>query len=191
MSLKFTDLRDLEEVVNYKRYENIETWRRYINDKQHEIDIVHLNIRSLRKNFGELLVLINNCLGKLDVIILSEINIKRDELSFYAINGYNLYANTRENKRGGGVLMYIKENINCEVETADTTASEVLHGKLQINGKLLHLIAVYRPPNSNKLRFLKETNILIKNIQKNESIVIVGDMNLNLLGTQLNSTLMK
>lgn len=192
MLLKFTgNIEFEEEAISYVKYETIECWERNINIKHKEIDIVHLNIRSLRKNFAEFMLMVNNCLGKLDVIILSEVNIKREELSFYTIDGYNLHAETRENQRGGGVLIYTKESLNFEAKPIECSASEAIYGKMLINGKLLHLFAIYRPPRSNKLRFIKEMKILIKSVPSTESIILIGDTNLNTLGNKSNGTIIK
>lgn len=40
-------------------------------------------------------------------------------------------SNTREESRGRGVPIYTKDTLNFAVEEGDTTASEMLHGKLQ------------------------------------------------------------
>ncbi|CAH2092606.1 unnamed protein product [Euphydryas editha] len=156
--------------------------------KQNEIDIVHLNIRSLRKQFNELLVLLNNCEGKIDIIILSEINIKKDEVAHYSITGYTMYANTREEQRGGGVIIYIKENINFTADTLEISASETLHGKLKLEKSILHILATYRPPKTNKSRFVEEINTFLKDIPAKEDVVFIGDMNLDLLGDKFNKT---
>lgn len=80
-----------------------------------ELQIVHLNIRSLRKNFHQLLVLLKDCAYSIDIIILSEINIKQDELSMYNIQGYEMHANTRKRRRGGGILFYTKSMHNANL----------------------------------------------------------------------------
>lgn len=150
--------------------------------------MVHLNIRSLRKYFNEFLTLLKTCEEKIDLIILSEVNIKREELALYAISGYNIHANLRETKKGGGIIIYAKENLNFDVDIIDTSAAETLRVKLKAEKKFLHVIATYRPPGTNKLRFLKELNIIVKEIPPLDDVVVIGDMNIDILGDKINKT---
>lgn len=152
------------EEIEYTRYNNLAVWSNSIKNKNKEIDIVHLNIRSLRKQFAELLVMLNQCDEKIDLLILSEVNVKQEELSFYSIPGYNMHSNTREESRGGGVLMYAKDTLNFAAEEGDNTASEMLHGRLQTENEIIHVISVYRPPTMNKLKFVDEISYLLKKI---------------------------
>ena len=50
--------------------------------------IIYLNIRSLRKNFDQLIVSLNDILENIDVIILVETNISDEENDLYKINGF-------------------------------------------------------------------------------------------------------
>lgn len=60
-----------------------------MNKNNKDIDIIHINIRSLKKQFNQLLVLLNANFN-IDIIILTEINIKNEELPLFKINGYNI-----------------------------------------------------------------------------------------------------
>lgn len=116
------------------------------------------------------------------MLVLTEVNVKEDELSLYCIEGYNQFANTRENTRGGGVLIYAKENLIFNANKTLTSSVEGLHGKLTINHSTINIIAVYRPPRLNKVLFLNEIEQILRRVPANEDIIMLGDVNINLLG---------
>lgn len=148
--------------------------------------ILHLNIRSLRKHFNELLVMLEEIQHAIDVIILSEININREELSFYRISGYSMYSFTRESTRGGGILIYASNRLSFEAEIVNTEAMETLHGRLKIGTHTTHIIALYRPPSKNKLHFLDQLETIIKNVPAAENLIVIGDTNIDMLYDKMN-----
>lgn len=85
--------------------------------------LIHMNIRSPRKNFITFLTQINNILNKIHLIILTETNITDDENQFYSIHGYNAIFINRES-RGGGIAIYTKENISFETHTTNAISYE-------------------------------------------------------------------
>lgn len=164
----------------YDRHLNLSSWKLNISRDEKYLRVLHLNIRSLRKHFNELLVFLKGYTEFINVLVLSEVNIKAEEVSMYQIEGYNLFAKTREKTRGGGLLIYIKEDLTFIEKPSQLSSAEVLHGTLSMNNECLNIIAVYRPPKTNKMQFISETEILIKKIPRNESIIIVGDINIEL-----------
>lgn len=149
------------------------------------IHIIHLNIRSLRKHFNEVQVLLEASKCEIDIIILSEINIKKEELPLYNLPGYESCAVTRENKRGGGILIYAKDVLGFSAEIANTQAMEAMHGKLKKDNHTLHIIALYRPPSKNKSHFIEQIGNMIKKIPSAENIIVIGDTNIDLLNNAL------
>lgn len=51
-------------------------------------------------------------------------NIKKEELNFYTIQGYNTHILTRETSRGGGILIYAKDKLNYEAQINNTGSME-------------------------------------------------------------------
>lgn len=167
------------------------TWTQSITNHNEYLHIAHLNIRSLRKNFNELQIFVNNCTEEIGILLLTEVNIKENELALYHIKGYNIFANTRENKRGGGVLIYVKEYLMFNASKTLTSSLEGLHGKLTADHSTINIIAVYRPPKTNKLLFVDEIEQIIKRIPASEQILMLGDVNINLLGLGENQQVSK
>lgn len=72
------------------------------------------------------------------------------------------YSNTREESRGKGVLIYTKDTLNFAVEEGDTTACEMLHGKLQTESDIIPTPTCYFcvPTPKNKLKFVGESQFI-------------------------------
>lgn len=140
-TIKFTDNTDNVTETQYSRYKDIVTLSKTWLSNQNGLTILHLNISSLRKHFNELLVLLFQSVCEIDILILTEINIKEEEICLYAIPGYDSYAYTRETCRGGGILVYHKEILSLEFLTLPTTSFEAIHAKVTIDKRVIHIIA--------------------------------------------------
>lgn len=70
------------------------------------INLVHINIQSIRKKIDDLEEYINQTSNltksKIHIIALSEIWIYENENKFYNLSGYNVYFSNRNNNRSGG-----------------------------------------------------------------------------------------
>jgi len=72
-------------------------------------NIFVLNIRSIRSNFNELCLYLDNVRNKeYDIIVLTESWVYNNEIRYYSLGGYTTYLSKRENKRSGGVVLYVK-----------------------------------------------------------------------------------
>ena len=146
-----------------------------------DFTIFHLNIRSIRKNWDSFLVIFEKLCIKKEVagVILTEVNITTDETFLYKINGFNVYSSLREGRRGGGILLYIKQDFKFTNENFKMTNSESIIGILNIKGKTIRILAIYRLPDQNVLYFLQELEHIVK-MSKNKKTIIIGDININL-----------
>jgi hypothetical protein len=135
----------------------------------------------MRKNFGEFQCMIKACSSLLDIIILSEINIKKEELFLYNLEGYNIYTRTREDRRGGGLLIYTKPELLTEKLNTRGHTSEILHIMTRNFRNPLHILAIYRPPSASKTGFIQELDGILGNIPRTDNIIIIGDININIL----------
>lgn len=141
--------------------------------------LIYMNIRSLRKNFNTFLVNINKIINKIKIIILVETNIKDDENRFYSINNFNSVFLNREGN-GGGIAVYIKENINFTTTHLNTSYFETMQIDLSIDTKTITLIPAYRPPHQNANMFINELEQIINKTPKNRVMIVVGDININI-----------
>ena len=145
---------------------------------------MHLNIRSLRKNWDAFLVYISG-LNKLKPcgFILTEVNIHQDEAAFYEIEGYQSYVLLRDSRRGGGIMIYLRDDISAVRVYRETESFELIQLNTIIDDYHLRIISIYRPPNLSKNRFLEELEYLISENCSGETIIL-GDINIDIKDKQ-------
>lgn len=136
-----------------------------------DLSFIHLNIRSLRKNFTTFISQINNIINKIHLIILTETNIVDDENNFYSLHGFNSTFLNREG-RGGGIAVYVKENINFKTTNINTDSYETLRIDINKNNKTTTVIPIYRPPHQNINTFTNELDLSISNINRKNTTII-------------------
>lgn len=100
----------------------------------------------------------------------------------YNIPNYTSYANTRKDKRGGGICVFIRNDYQFSPTSITGVASEILTGLLESpTGNILYIVALYRPPKTNKNKFIQDLDGLLSNIPNDQDIVVAGDVNINIL----------
>ncbi len=104
-----------------------------------------LNARSVRNKFDELkeLILVNSW----DIIGIKETWIRSNDKYFigeYSLKSYSLFNKDRFNKKGGGVLLFIKKALNPIKHSLDSN-QEIICVYLNLEIKI-RLVLVYRPP---------------------------------------------
>jgi len=88
-----------------------------------------LNIRSLRTSWNTFLASIDDFADKIDIIALCEINIKESETAFYSLTGFKQFTLTRENKKGGGLMLFIRNKYDfVDVQMKFYLTLECIHG---------------------------------------------------------------
>ena len=118
--------------------------------------VLHLNIRSMKKNFENFKEFLKNLSVSFSAICLSETWCEpQDESqnSNYVLSGYSLFYQYRQYRRGGGVCLFVKESVFCKTRqdlSIKCDANESLC--LQITNeksKNITLNLTYRPPNGD------------------------------------------
>ena len=71
-----------------------------------------MNIRSLPKHGGELLVFLKLLETDFDIVVLTEIGSRNIDLVKHLLNDYDFYYVTPLNNMYGGVGIYVSSNIN-------------------------------------------------------------------------------
>ena len=143
------------------------------------LNLFYTNARSIIKKRDELVTYVMS--EKPDIVSITEtwLNISENHLiSEVNIPGYNMFLNCRENKRGGGVLLYIKDTINAtEINKEKRSAYESVYVKIKINKQYLIIATIYRPPKmtpeNDKLLYDE-----IETVVKTKTSIICGDFNL-------------
>ena len=147
--------------------------------KSNGLKIGQLNVRSILPKIEEIRYLLSN--SGLDILCINESwldnTICNSEIN---VDNYVTVRNDR-NRSGGGVLIYIKENLDYKeradlcVETIEATWIEL---KLTSNTSML-LCCLYRPPSAKNEYFNDMLDMFEKAYVENSELCLAGDLNHN------------
>lgn len=152
------------------------------------LTIVYLNIRSIRSNWDAFLLQIKHAISNLDIIILAEVSCSQSEVNFYHIDGFTSLYSLRENKKGGGIILYYKTcRLLCAQIDIQTNAFENVTCFLEPIGNMTSapvcVHAVYRPPSSSTKIPISDANIelyaTLESLKAYKELVVIGDTNIN------------
>ncbi|CAG4944486.1 unnamed protein product [Parnassius apollo] len=144
-------LSHIEDKYEYKKFLDANAWSTYLKTSTEALE---------RTNFS------------IDILLLSEINIRQAELPLYCIDGYDMHGFTIENRRGGGLLVYSKNELRLQTVNPQSCGLEILHSQFKSSDTTIRIITVYKPPNTNKLRCIQELSVLIKQIPEYEDSLL-------------------
>ena len=159
-------------------------------------NIVHMNIRSLDKHFGELVAFKTQTNYLFDYIGLSEIGKKNIDSRKALLNnlGYTLHYKLSHLSKGGvGLITKKDEDIkvrydlvfeNTKFAKVSLTTESIWIEKIHTEEKHNFILGVvYRHPGSTKEcleEFTKQLNTIISKIEKeNKKVYIIGDLNID------------
>ena len=122
-------------------------------------------------------------LNNLDLCILTETWIKEDDTitpSRLCPSDYKALSICRHSRIGDGIATVYNSNLNISIaralpfKTMDSTCFNINTGN-----RLINLITIYRPPDSNILEFCNElTNLLESKINWSGELILPGDLNI-------------
>ena len=146
--------------------------------------VLHLNIRSMKKNFENFKEFLKNLSVSFSAICLSETwyeSQEESQNSNYILSGYNFFYQYRQYSRGGGVCLFVKESFCCKTrqnlsincDAIESLCLEITNEK----SKNIILDLKYRPRNGDVEEFEKHLNkILSTNDILKKKVVMTGDL---------------
>ena len=153
--------------------------------------LIHSNIRSASKNADDLSNFLTTLDHKFDIIGLSETWLNENNDIVPGFSNYTQVHNYRTNRTGGGVSLLLSAYIRYhkfEDLSIITELFESIFIEIETVSNNVIIGCIYRPPNSNLIRFNEEINILLKKLNSmNKSVYIMGDYNINLLNSSSHS----
>lgn len=145
----------------------------------------HLNVRSLRNKVDTFDTLISHFPSQIDVFMLTE-TWYHDYDDMYALQGYNYFYLNSQVKRGGGVSIYVRQSIRCDILARYTEMTDDFE-ILTVRSNNLVFSVVYRPPSACFDKFSSFLDRYLEFISLNKlTLFLGGDFNVN---TLLHSTL--
>ena len=146
---------------------------------ENKLNVYYTNCRSILNKIDLLRGLA--CVEKFDIIALTETWLDMSGKVFnpeVKIDGYTLLYKDRENRRGGGVALYIRDTLQCCINGKIKTDSktESLWVDIKEGSQTVVLGLVYRPPNASQeinSSLWQELN----RASKYRQICVLGDFN--------------
>ena len=134
------------------------------------------NAQSIRNKMDSFRSLI--AVEKPDVVGITESWLSTDTIDFegeYNMPGYKIFKRDRKGKKGGGVLLYVRDYLNpvcCDI----TTEHEILGVVLKNLKRELYVYLVYRPPHQE----VEKDEDMYRNLSRtltNKFCIVTGDFN--------------
>ena len=161
------------------------------------INAIHVNTRSLSKNFDNLLDILRDSNYSFNILSITETWCTDSALksnSNLLLPSFDLISQkSKTNKRGGGVLIYIhkrlKYNLRNDLCVSDKDKEILTIEISRENDKNILLCCCYRPPNgdSENLSTFLQNNIIEKSVSEKKISYMIGHFNMNCLKYQENA----
>ena len=158
---------------------------------KNKFTVAHINARSLCNSIEELRHIVYKC--KFDAIAITETWLsKNSPKNRFSLNNYTIFRLDRENKRGGGVLWYVRDHYKAKkIKIPPSEAiPEMLWIEVIVGGKKIALGCLYRAPKIPYGVFANLYQPLLSIYTKYDHTILVGDFNSNMLTPEAYETKM-
>lgn len=184
-----TDFNSDTQEIPCSYYEVAELNDLLFNNKR--IVVFHENIRSFQQNYDNFSLLLGQIDANVGVIVLTETWFT-DGLCC-DIDGFVGHHVFRPDRAGGGVSVYIRLELKCDLLHEFTSINdfgefcvvEVLIGSNNQRDSIV-IVGAYRPPNSSIREFSDHIQFVASSLS-NKSVMICGDLNVDLMDEDANA----
>ena len=158
-------------------------------EQLNHLSFFHLNIRSLQNKVDELSTLLSTLNIKFSVVGITETWLQDSPLGVN-IDGYNFVYKNRRVRLGGGVGLYLSDNLDYKIRTdiyanEDEVMESLFVEIIRPHERNIIVGLIYRPPNQNVNDFVTRMNNVLEKISRdNKTCYLMGDFNLNLLNNE-------
>ena len=157
----------------------------YDSKYNQHFSILHKNARSFIHNIDDVILLLDSIETKFSFIVITETWLQNHNADIYTINNYNAIHTTRINTKGGGISIYIKDNLNFnKIENIFFTEHDfidIVTINVIINNKKIIISGIYKSPKADIIRFSDLIYNMFSNISAKNYLYLVGDFNINIL----------
>ena len=139
--------------------------------------IGNLNINSLTNKFDQLKEIV---LKYIDILVITE--TKLDDTfpnAQFLVPGFSKPFRLDRNRKGGGVMIYVRENIPSKLLTKHVLPSDIECIFLELNFRKCKwlLVGTYHPPSQNDHYFFENLDKAIDVYSHYEKVLLAGDFN--------------
>jgi Reverse transcriptase (RNA-dependent DNA polymerase) len=170
----------LRQIINTKVCKDTNELHEYYCENNN-LKIFHLNIRGIKTNFDELMIILTDTRLHFDMIILTETQLNNDS-DQYNIQGYETYHMNNKLTTHDGISVFIKHDafelytvrVNHLITQANAIVVEATKNKETYN-----FLAIYRSPSGNCSTFIEELSTATSTMNANHNLIL-GDININI-----------
>lgn len=174
---------DLNRISNYY---DINTYNK-LHQNTNNLSILHINSRSLPKNFDNITAFLNSLIPPPNILAITETWLSDLNKNYFQLSGYHTYHLVRHTRSRGGVSVFISNNIQSMQINELTIVNdniEINTTRITINSATYILCTIYRPHSKHEAidQFTDIIcTLLQRDIIKNNKVIMIGDLNINLL----------
>lgn len=175
------DLNLYDDTLSFQNFNETRVFLKKQIVSGNEIRFLCTNIRSLRKYWDNLRIEIDKIINEVDFIVLTEINLRKEETNLYGIPGFaNKFKCRSDGRGGGGLAIFYRDSWNVDEIEIEFKSAEMMCIEINNNRKQMILVAFYRPPNQNVNLFNEELEyfLSLERIKNGKNIVMMGDINI-------------
>lgn len=154
-----------------------------INLSDRLLNIIHWNIRSIKKNFDNLILLLETFkLSFCDIIILSEC-FQVLSVNQFNIPGYDAFYSGGDYNRNDGVIIFVRSSLSVSVSHTGLPNSGATVSRISfaIGGITFGVTAAYKPPPITEQNFIEDISSYFEENPSNHVDIFTGDININIL----------
>lgn len=178
---EFCDNVDPPSFTNYNANNNLN----FSLECNNNFAIIHLNIRSLRKNFDSLLAYLSSLQNIPNLIFVSEIWIYDFEKDNFNINSdFKFFASCNNNYAAGGVGVFVKNGLDCNISYDSFKSADIIKVICDIDGVNYCFVCIYRLHECSINSFLCDFSCYLRQL-KCKNCIILGDMNIDLFSSSI------
>jgi hypothetical protein len=170
------------DTIEYDDVLDFEPALKLSKDCKSSFNILHMNIRSMNKNFDEFSLVLQNCNTTYHLVILSETWVSDDHEFSFNLNGYSVINSPAKFNKCDGVCVFIKDHLKVEILEIDIASANSI--VLDIRGPQMKenitLIAIYRSPSLSVDLFVEDLSLCLEELKNKKNIILTGDININL-----------
>ena len=150
---------------------------------------MNFNVRSFNANISKFESFLDTINANFSFICLTETWNNRETVGLCTLDGYNGFHTFRPIIRGGGVSLFVLKVFQAEKISSLSLCNEIIETcgvKINIDGKILTILSVYRSPSTNIENFIEALTVLFGDplISSSDIFILTGDLNINLLSNR-------
>lgn len=147
------------------------------SDCRRTLKVIHMNIRSINKNFSDFEILLTRIKIDYDIILLSECWLNGAH-SLPTLMGYTSFSSKMTINQNDGIVLYVKSNIDCSVTEPYFDGFNCLVCK--VNSDIV-LVGIYRSPSSRHIDcFLNSLDSILNSLKSYKNVIVAGDLNIDI-----------